>query len=97
MEKVDRYSVLERSFDELPATLEHAQALGLQYLVMNGNGRKTARVYIFFDQAGLIAYLSGQYSRLADDVHLIINGDAPAEDKVSALDGILGNYNGLIS
>lgn len=87
----DRYTVLDKAFDELPVTLEQANALGLTYFVTNGNGRKAVRVYLFFDIDGMRNYLSGIYDHILDDVRSVLNGPIEPEEKLRLISGMIGS------
>lgn len=63
--KPDRYSVLVIDIDSLPQRITQAEALGMSWMVRDSSktGRTHGKValYIFFDEAGMEAYLRNEW------------------------------------
>ena len=65
----DRYTVLERNFDEISESINHAESLGLQWFAQkNPVSRRSVRFFVFFDEDGMGKYLSMQWGNDLDKV-----------------------------
>jgi hypothetical protein len=68
-EKPDRYTVLTVNSASLITAIAAATTLGLTWFAQCAPYDKTlVLLYIFFDQAGLAAYLANQYTAVTDQI-----------------------------
>ena len=66
----DRYTVLRKSYDEVPKAIKQADSLGLKWFIRSDyTAHINVLLYLFFDEDGVQKYLSKEWGNTLDTVH----------------------------